>query len=144
MVVPVQPHFCMQLTRFAIQNMADAFSTPSTQHPLQNYILKTFGLFLIHRNSTTMFQNTIVDEIWFALLLALGLRTGLGPNPCYPSILRDSHTTRNYLLSICVINRNQSIHSERHGNTITTFHFSQRSHFSTRNLTLVCCVLIIE
>ena len=51
--------------------MADAFSTPWTQHPLQNYILKTFGLFLIHRNSTTMFQNTIVDEIWFALLLWL-------------------------------------------------------------------------
>ena len=45
------------VTRLTVQNMADAFSTPWTQHPLQNYILKTFGLFLIHRNSTTMFQN---------------------------------------------------------------------------------------
>ena len=47
----------LHITRLSVQNMADAFSTPSTQHPLQNYILKTFGLFLIHRNSTTMFQN---------------------------------------------------------------------------------------
>ena len=58
---PKQQHFFFfpyyYFTRLTVQNMADAFSTPSTQHPLQNYILKTFGLFLIHRNSTTMFQN---------------------------------------------------------------------------------------
>ena len=35
-----------------------------------------------------MFQNTIVDEIWFALLL------WLGPNPCAIRVLREYHTPR--------------------------------------------------
>ena len=91
-----------------------------------------YRLFLIQRNSTTCY-----DCGWN---LVPSLQKAWSKSHCYPIVILRSQrskiaglhtppTTRNYLLSICVINRNQNIHSERHGNTITTFHFSLRSHF---------------